>query len=281
MEYNKLVDRGIGHIVNHMWHKIVTADEGIKRETFLRDICAKTPIIPNYGLDQCSGIYIKNSGLPDPDNKEIHQGAVNIIFRDYYRLLIVREILNQIITDVKDEKVLKELLEYMKPELFFGGNSLQDLLNEVDVSSEIVKESYLELMRTGTLEKHYLDKVSINTCIFFHMTSTIDNLHKHLGNSYSNFALIFDTDKSLGLTSKKAINDHIFARTTGYKIYVVCEREIKTFPDPINSNEQRNIVISKWPAHTLSGEIIQEPHDYGTHDYTDDLNEAWKTKVLK
>jgi len=193
-------------------------------------------------------------------------------------LLLLREILNKIINDVTDVDVLKRVLDCMKPDLFFKGNSLIDLLNEMDISLETIKECYLNLMKTGSMGTPYFDKVTVDTCIFFLMTSHINSLHRQLGNSYSSFALIFDTDKSLGFTSKKAINDHINARTEGYKIYVVCERLTEKVKDQI-SEEVREISLPNWPKDTLQGGKIQVTHDYAIHDYTDELKEAYKQKV--
>ena len=277
MEYNRLVDKGIDNLVKHMWHKIATADEGIERETFLRDICAKTPVVANYGQGQYSGVYIKNSGLPEPSNEESIKAAVNIMFRDYYSVVIVREVINKIVNDIKDVELLKKLLDYLGSKSKCG--SLKELLDETDESLEIIRECYLELIKTGTMKKVYLDMVSTNTSRFFHMTSIIDNLHRQLDNSYSSFALIFDTDNSLGFTSKLAINEHIGARTTGYKVYAVCERKVETYPDPIFLGEINTVMLPNWPKSTLTGNYIQAIHDYAIHDYTDDLKEATKQKI--
>jgi len=268
MEYKDLVDKGIRDIVNWKWHKIITADAGETREIFLKDVCAKTPIVANYGNDMCSGIYIKNEGLPNPIKKEVDSYAVTIVARDYYNLLIVKSVLYGIVKQVSDVNILKSFLDKMKRELSFEGNSFKELLDALDTSMEMVKSDYIELINTGTMTDVYIGNLPVD---FYDVQSIIDDFHSCLGNDYSNFALIFDTDKSLSTLSKQTINNYIFSRTMGYKINVICERKEKIINDPINENETRIIHISDWIGSTLDGNFIENPHDYSDRDYTEEL----------
>jgi len=268
MEYNNLVEMGIKEIVNWKWHKIISADAGETRENFLKDICARTPIIANYGNNMCSGIYIKNEGLPDPKKHEIDAYALEIVAQDYYRLLIIKSIFCEIIQQISDINVLKNFFDIMKRKFSFEGSSLKDLLDALDTSTEMVKSSYMEMINTGTMTNVYIGNLPVT---IYDVQSVIDYFHRSLGNDYSNFALIFDTDKNLSTLSKKAINDYIFSRTMGYKINVVCERKEKIVSDFIDQNEKRTIYLPDWMGSTFNGSFIENPHDYSHRDYTDEL----------
>ena len=279
-QYNFLVQKGIEDVVNWKWHKIITMDEGVERTQFLKDICLASPIISNYGKDQCSGIYIKDNGLEMPPViNETNSSAIGIMSRDYYDLVIIKSILFEIISQISDAKVLKTILDKMKDEMSFDGNNFEDLLKAFDLSIEMVKSSYEELIKTGSVTNVYIGNLPIEMGSFFGMQGIIEKLHRYLGNNYSSFAVIIDTDKNLSLLSKKVINEYVFSRTIGYKINVICERRAIVRKSSMDE-EETTIYLPNWESSTLSGNIIENPHDYSHRDYTDRLKEACLKKIL-
>lgn len=279
VSYEKLVEMGIGRIVNWKWHKIICIEAGEAREKFLIDICKGSPIIANFGENQCSGIYIKDKGLPDRENPNDAPYAFERVAKEYYNLLIMKGILSKIAKEVTGVKMVKKLLAEMKQQLSFEGDSLKELLVAIDISLEMIKITYLELRKTGMVDKSYRDNLPLESCCFVMLDEVIESLHECLGNSYSNFAIIFDTDKELSILSKKALNDYIFARTIGYKINVVCEQKLLEFENLLDEKEKRRIIVPDWYAYNLRGDIIENPHDYSSLDYTDNLKELTLKKA--
>ena len=273
-QYKFLVEKGIEDIVNWKWHKIITMDEGEERYQFLKNVCDGSHIIPNFGQNQCCGIYIKDSGLSTATIDESNSSALRIISRDYYDLLLVRSIFIEILNQVADKKLLKTILDEMKRALSFKGDSFEDLLVAFNTSIEMVKSSYEELVKTGSVTNVYIGNLPIDMSSIYGIERIIDKLHRCLGNSYSNFALIIDADNNLSAVSKKAINEYIFSRTTGYKINVICERRVITHKSPIDEEEIITTYVPNWNRSTFSGNIIENPHDYSYRDYTDRLKEA-------
>ena len=269
MDYKDIIEKGVDHIINWKWHKILTMDTGEHRERFLKDICQETPIIANYGKNQCSGIYIKDEGLPMPVSQEMNAYSLEIIFNNYYNFVIAKGIMTQIARQVAEPRVLESILANMKSKLDFEGNSLEELLIEIDNSLQLIRTSYKELSETGKMSHVYLDNLPVKIHIIDHLTEC---LHRCLGNDYANFSLVFDTDENLSILSKKAINSHIFARTMGYKMNVVCERKQTIHQSPINEKETFTINSPNWEVwQTLSGDYIENIHDYAQRDYTEEV----------
>ena len=276
-KYQELVEKGVRNIVQHKWHKIFTMDEGVAREQFLKDICAQSPIIPNYGEDQCSGIYIHDRNhLTDGIVPKNAKNAFEKVVREYYNLLIFRSIIAKIVEEIRDVEILRNLLGDTKKWSDFKGSTFTELFNDIDASLTILYSCYQELITMGEVEYVFIGNKPIE---LYDIEFIIGRLHRTLGNSYSNFALIFDADKNLSKTSKQAINSHISKRTKGYKVNVICERKIITRKDLIDENEKITIKTDDWGIyHDFQGDIIEDPNDYITRDYTDELNEAYKLR---
>ena len=143
-EFDKVVDSWGNKIVIEDGHKIVIADACEIREQLLKAICECFPIIPNSENGLRSAIYIKDKGLIEPPKEGINSNFLPMIFNDYYNLLIVRNIIYTMINQISDVNFIKDFLNEFKYICSFEGNTLKEILEALDISLEIIRESYQE-----------------------------------------------------------------------------------------------------------------------------------------
>lgn len=252
-------------IMGESRHQFIYGYNGKERETFLKGVALKYPIV----LDKSSpiGIYISDPGLPklSKEHKDLDELELQVIYRDYVNCLIASNILKTAIEQI-DEKLLiersKEFLDRLN-KLFVNNitiTSLVDFKNILEETKELYYDEYVKYTSIGELHR-FNRKIQVMI-----MMEAFIRYFKRMVNTNSYLGIIIDQQEPLARGIQEAINNFVGARiNSDMSMKVSCEpEEWKTYYNP-------------------NGVLVEDTHDYGDvqldscyQDYTKKMKKKWQ-----
>lgn len=198
-------------------------------------------VIPNSIIldkNEPTIINIEKTGLPNIINDECEKDIVDIYCKDYLEISIMHSIVKESLKVVDDKRVENsELFEMINTDLKYKINKLIELKHLLLEMQILYYESYNIYMKTLEIN-NFINELPISYIDFIKF---IKLYKKILNNSY--FSLIFNNPENLNIRSYSAINSLINSR--------------------INKDVNIKVITTNWPTYyDLSGELIEETHDY-------------------
>lgn len=246
-------------IMSESRHQFIYGDDGKEREIFLKELEKKYPIKMNKDFPMA--IYLDEYGFPKIPSKfkNIDINITKICALEYLKFTIIYNILlktyEQKYEDILYKKIIDTIGDYLKYLDSKDINNFEELIKQAKKARDYYYKYYTYYMETG-------NKLEVPSFPHVELSSFIKSFKKVINNN-SYFAIIIDKQHDLALVSTKAINSFVASR--------------------INSDISMKVAVSdgRYEAYTdLSGQFIEECHDYAEVYLEDNLSKYIKKKKL-
>ena len=243
-------------IIGQSRHQFIYGENGKRREEILRGIVNDNPIVCD--VNEPGSIYLGDDYL---------SGGESVYQLDSYRkLAIARENFNFAVCGKLLDEALSldinarsdEFLDRMNRLFVDSGQSIDDLSTLVKVlyqARDFYRDGYKTYLETGVFPS--LEELPIK---FMELDSFM-RYYKKLLNNKSYFSVVVDQQSPISALSKSAINDVV-----GKRINADISMKVACQPD-------------EWETYyDLSGQFVQDVHDYGVVELDDSFSQYVKKR---
>ena len=243
-------------IIGQSRHQFIYGENGKRREEILRGIVNDNPIVCD--VNEPGSIYLGDDYL---------SGGESVYQLDSYRkLAIARENFNFAVCGKLLDEALSldinarsdEFLDRMNRLFVDSGQSIDDLSTLVKVlyqARDFYRDGYKTYLETGVFPS--LEELPIK---FMELDSFM-RYYKKLLNNKSYFSVVVDQQSPISALSKSAINDVV-----GKRINADISMKVACQPD-------------EWETYyDLSGQFVQDVHDYGVVELDDAFSQYVKKR---